>query len=171
MKKLLIIGAGGYGQTVADVAAQLGCYETIRFLDDGKTGPQILGRCQEYAGFLDEDTHIYPAFGSNELRMRWLEKLLEEGRTVPTLVHPRAYVSPRAALGTGTVVLPMAVVNTGTEVGRGCILNIGCLIDHDCIIEDGVHLCAGVVIKAENRIRSGSKLESGEVVFARVHPV
>ena len=35
MKALLILGAGGYGKTVADVAEQLGCYDSIRFLDDG----------------------------------------------------------------------------------------------------------------------------------------
>ena len=36
MKRLMILGAGGYGKTVADVAAQLGCYEQIVFLDDAQ---------------------------------------------------------------------------------------------------------------------------------------
>ena len=37
MKKLLILGAGGYGKTILDVAEQLGCYEKIAFLE-----PEIL---------------------------------------------------------------------------------------------------------------------------------
>ncbi len=171
MKKLLILGAGGYGKTVADVAAQLGSYGAVCFLDDGAQGEHILGRCQDYVNFSPEEYEIYPAFGSNELRRNWLSRLLERGYTVPTLVHPRAYVSPLASLGTGTVVLPMAVVNTGVTVGDGCIVNIGALIDHDCIVEAGVHLCPGVVVKAQNRIPWGSKIESGEVIQARTLPL
>ena len=171
MKKLLILGAGGYGKTVADVACQLGIYDKIAFLDDGKTGPEILGKCEEYALFAGEDTEIYPAFGNNEIRMDWIARLMAEQISVPTLVHPKAYVSPKAKLGQGTVVLPMAVVNTGVTVERGCIVNIGALVDHDCHIEEGCHLCPGVVIKAENRIAVGSRLESGTVVMNRMYPL
>ncbi|MBQ3194479.1 MAG: hypothetical protein IJB59_13025 [Oscillospiraceae bacterium] len=171
MKKLLILGAGGYGKTIADVARQMDCYDKIAFLDDGKQGPDILGRCEEYTMFCDDRTEVYPAFGNNEARMNWLNRLLEEEIPVPTLVHPSAYVSPCAVLGEGTVVLPMAVVNTGVTVEAGCIINIGALIDHDCVIEAGVHLCPGVIVKAENRIASGEKIESGEVILARIYPV
>ena len=170
MKKLLILGAGGYGRTVADVAAQLG-YDEIRFLDDSRTGENILGKCDEYGRFLDRDTDIYPAFGHNGHRMKWLELFREKGLSVPTLVHPRAYVSPAAKLGTGTVVLPMAVVNTGVTVREGCIINIGALVDHDCILEAGVHLAPGAIVKAENRIKAGSKIESDIIVQNREFPL
>ena len=169
--KLLILGAGGYGKTVADVAKQTGEFEKIAFLDDGRAGSGVLGRCEEYAMFCDEDTAVYPAFGNNALRMEWLEVLMEEGIQIPTLVHPSAYVSPTAVLGEGTVVLPMAVVNTGVTVGSGCIINIGALIDHDTVIEDGVHLAPGAIVKAENRIAEGSKIDSGEVIENRQYPL
>ena len=65
MKKLLILGAGGYGRTVEDVAKQLGCYQKIAFLDDGKAGvPGILGKCDDFLQFADESTEMYPAFGN-----------------------------------------------------------------------------------------------------------
>ena len=102
--------------------------------------------------------------------MAWLQKIKEAGIPVPSFVHPRAYVSPEAAIGEGTAVLPFAVVNTGVTVGAGCIINIGVLIDHDTVIEDGVHLCPGVVVKAENRIAAMSRLESGTVIMARQIP-
>ena len=171
MKKLLILGAGGYGKTVADVAAQLGIYDKIAFLDDGRTGDGILGICGEYASFADGKTEMYPAFGNNETRIQWLKKLQETGIPLPVLVHPRAYVSPTASLGSGTVVLPMAVVNTGVTVEAGCIINIGVLIDHDCVIEAGCHLAPGAIVKAENRICAGSKIESGMVIQNREYPL
>ena len=171
MKKLLILGAGGYGKTILDVAEQLGCYEKIAFLDDNASGSNILGKCKEYPMFADEWTEIYPAFGNNEIRMQWLEHLEEEGIGIPTLVHPRAYVSPKATLGTGTMILPMAVVNTGVRVGNGCIVNIGALVDHDTVLEDGVHLAPGAVVKAENRIPEKSKIDSNRVVENREYPL
>ena len=171
MRKLLILGAGGYGKTILDLAEHLGCYDKIAFLDDGRTGSNILGICGEYDMFADEDTEIYPAFGNNEIRMRWLEQLEGEGISIPTLVHPRAYVSPKAVLGVGSAVLPMAVVNTGVTVGNGCIINIGALVDHDSVLEDGVHLAPGAIVKAENRIPEKYKIESGTVVENREYPL
>lgn len=171
MKKLLILGAGGYGKTIADVASQLGTYTSIAFLDDGQTGDNILGKCGEYAAFVEGQTDVYPAFGNNEIRMRWIRQLLEEGICVPTLVHPRAYISPTARLEAGVTVLPMAVVNTGVTVETGCIINIGVLIDHDSVIGAGCHLSPGTIVKAENRIPGGIKLESGAVIENRQYPL
>ena len=171
MKKLLILGAGGYGKTIADVAAQLGCYEQIAFLDDVSADSRVLGRCTDYLQFADGSTEMYPAFGNNELRMKWLDMLEEEGITVPTLVHPRAYVSPSAKVGAGTVVLPLSVVNTNVTVGNGCIINIGALIDHDSVVGDGTHLAPGAIVKAENRVPEGIKIDSGEVIKNRAYPL
>ncbi len=169
--KLLILGAGGYGKTVADLAEQLGCYEGIAFLDDSRTGEGILGKCGDFPRFAHEDTQMYPAFGSNAVRIRWLKSLRDAGIRIPSLVHPRAYVSPKARLGEGTVVLPMAVVNTGVTVEAGCIINIGALVDHDSVIEEGTHLAPGAIVKAENRIPAGSKIDSGTVIENRQYPL
>ncbi len=169
--RLIILGAGGYGKTVADVARQLGTYDSACFLDDGKEGREILGKCGDFSQFIEGNTHFYPAFGNNAIRLAWLHRLKEAGAEIPTLVHPRAYVSPTAVLGEGTVVLPLAAVNTGVRVETGCIINIGALIDHDCVIEAGAHLCPGAVVKAENRVPAGAKIESGEVILARVLPL
>ncbi len=171
MKKLLILGSGGYGKTIADVAAQIGTYGQIAFLDDGREGEDVLGKCGDYARFAEAFDEMYPAFGNNEIRMNWLKTLLEEGIPVPTLVHPKAYVSPRATLGAGTMVLPMAVVNTGVTVGNGCIINIGAMVDHDSVIGDGVHMAPGAIVKAENRIPAGCKIEAGQVIENRQYPL
>ena len=38
---LVLIGAGGFAQTVADIASQTGKYKNISFLDDKKVGDRI----------------------------------------------------------------------------------------------------------------------------------
>lgn len=161
---LIILGAGGYGHTVADVAEQLNKYQNIIFLDDATEHP-----CSEYANYAEDE--VYPAFGNNRARLDWVNRLEQEGFCVPTLVHPTAYVSPKAKLCSGTVVLPKAAVNTDVVVEKACIINLGALIDHGCVIEEGCHICLGAIVKGENRIQSMTKIEAGEVIEARIFPV
>ena len=169
--RLVIIGAGGYGQTVCDVAEQSGKYEKIVFLDDNKTDESVVGKCADFEKFIDADTEIYTAFGNNEGRIAFIEKLEKAGAGIPTLVHNTAYVSPRASVAKGTVVLPMAVVNTDTVVEKGCIINCSSVVDHGCVIEKGVHVCLGAVVKAENRIPALMKIEAGTVIENRTYKI
>lgn len=167
MKRLIILGGGGYGCTVADVAAQTGQFGEISFLDDNSTALDVIGKCAEFERFRDGQTAFYPAFGNNEGRLKWLYRLREAGCAVPTIIHLTAYVSPTAQVEPGTVILPHAVVNTGCVVKSGCIVNCGAIVDHGCVLEEGVHICLGAVVKAENRIPRCMKIEAGEVVQNR----
>ena len=169
--RLIILGAGGYGQTVADLAQQSGRYEEIYFLDDQKQAAEVLGTCDEFQNFINEETEMYPAFGNNAGRINWLDRLQEAGAAIPTLIHRTAYVSPRATIGQGTMVLPGAIVNTDCVVKRGCIINCGAVVDHGCVIEEGVHVCLNTVIKAENRIPRCMKIEACEVIPLRTYPL
>lgn len=100
--RLIILGMGGYGRTIADVAEQTGMYEEIIFLDD--QADQAMDTCASYWKYADRDVQMYPAFGNNKLRTEWVEKLKKEGISVPMIVHPFAYVSPKAKLSEGCVV-------------------------------------------------------------------
>lgn len=50
-KKLLIIGAGGHGKVVAEVAAACG-YDNVKFLDDNS--PEAIGKIKDMASFIKE---------------------------------------------------------------------------------------------------------------------
>lgn len=152
--KLVVLGAGGYGRTVADLAEQLG-YDVI-VLDDNSDK-----KCDT---FKEYNCPVIPAFGNNEFRLEWCKKILDAGGELATLIHPHAYVSPKATVERGTVILPGAIVNTGTKVGMGAIVNLGAMIDHDCIIEEGCHICVGAIEKGENRIPRCTKIEAGHIV-------
>lgn len=169
--RLIILGAGGYGCTAADVASQTGKYDAILFLDDNSRQEKVSGKCTDYLAYADENTEFYPAFGNNEGRMSWLEKLSAGGCRIARIVHPTAYVSPTAHIADGCVILPHAIVNTGCEVRAGCIVNCGAIIDHGCILEEGAHVCLGAIVKAENRIPRCMKIEAGAIIANRTYPV
>lgn len=162
--RLIILGAGGHGKVVADLAKQTGKYKEIFFLDDNSQEAEVIGKCSQYLEFQSADTEMYPAFGKNTARIQWENKLLEADIRLAKIIHPLAYISPLAEVASGCVIMPYAVVNTGTKIKKACIINIGAMVDHDCILEEGCHLAPGAIVKGENHLPEGMKVDSGEVV-------
>lgn len=158
MKRLVILGAGGYGRTVKDIAEQLG-FSTI-VLDDANPVHPL----SSFQSYINSSTSFIPAFGNNAFRMEWINRIDENGGQLATLIHTTAYVSPTASINSGTVILPHAIINADVVVGKGCIINLGAIVDHGCVLEEGVHICLGAIVKGENRIEKCSKIEAGEVV-------
>lgn len=75
MKRLVILGSGGYGHTVADVAEQVG-YNVV-FLDDAI--PEF--PLASFTDYITPDTSFIPAFGNNAFRMEWINRI--EARDLP----------------------------------------------------------------------------------------
>ena len=165
MKRLVILGFGGYGKTIEDVVLSAKMFDEIIFLDDKAKDDKVKGVCKDYVNYIDENTWFYPAFGNNNLRVEWIYLFNGANAQVPTIIHPSAYVSPNAVVEAGCAVLPNAAINATAKVRTGCIVNFGAVIDHDVIIEKGVHLCINSVVKAYNRIAPFAKIEAGQVIF------
>lgn len=160
--RLCILGAGKYGKEIEDIAEQTGKYQAIYFLDDNASC--ALGKCSDYIEQMDSDTEFYVAFGNNELRKKWINTVKETGGKLATIVHPTAYISPKAKIGTGVAVLPMALINTNSVIEDGCMINSGAIIDHDVTIGECTHICVGAIVKADNKIPDGIKIEAGTVI-------
>ena len=165
MKKLLIIGAGGFGHMIKETAAELG-YEEIVFLDDAVKGADVIGKCCDYQAFLSEYDTAVAGLGDNGMRLYWTEKLAEAGYNVPAVIHPSAVVSPSAKIGQGSFVMQRAVVNTNVVIEDGVLVNSGAVVDHDSYVASGAHIGLGSVVKANCTINKKKKVEAGEVVFS-----
>lgn len=165
MRRLLILGAGGMGRMVQETALQLG-YDDIAFLDDAKKERDVIGKCCDYGEFLKFYDSAVAAFGDNNMRLLWTERLMEAGYQVPALVHPSAVVSPNAVVGRGCFILQRAVVNRGTVMEHAVLVNSGAVVDHDSYLGSGVHIGLGSVVKSNCTIAPGVKVEAGEVIFS-----
>ena len=161
-KSLLIIGAGGHGKVVAEVAAACG-YDNISFLDDNRE--EAIGKINEMKAFCNQFANAFVGIGNTQFRNKMIKELLEIGYEVPVLVHPTAYVSKTAKISAGTVVEPLAIVNTNSVIGKGCIVSVGANVDHDTVLEDCVHVNAGAIVKAGAHVEENRKLEAGEVIL------
>ncbi len=138
--KLYIIGAGGHGKVLADIAVKCG-YTEIAFLDDHATGDcmgvPIVGVGMDIDALAAPDVEFIIAVGNNATRKR-----IAEAHDVrwATLIHPSAQIGMHVSIGCGTVVVAGAVVNPCATVGKHCIINTCAVVEHDNVLEDYVHI-------------------------------
>lgn len=146
MKDLVIIGAGGHGRVVADIAQKSGTYDTILFLDDENEketmGLPVVGKASDAEKYINTED-IFVAIGNNDIRAKFIEGLIEMGARIPTLIHPSAVIGACVEIGAGTAIMAGAVVNPCVKIGKGVILNTCCSVDHDCVVGDYCHVSVG----------------------------
>jgi len=144
--RLIIIGAGGHGKVIADIATKIG-YSKIGFADDNATGEcmgfPIMAKVSQLDSLNDGNTDFVIGVGNNAVRKSIAEKY---NVNWVALVHPSAQIALNVTLGKGTVVMAGAVVNPCATIGEHCIINTGAIAEHDNIIENYVHLSPKVAL-------------------------
>ena len=171
---LLIAGAGGHGRVAAEIAALMGRWERIAFLDDRHpvlkeaAGLPVIGTLDAGRAPDEDYRSAIVAIGDAGLRLSWLDRFSEKGFALPTLVHPTAWVSGDAEIGEGTVVCAQAAVVCGARIGRGTIINTGATVDHDCVLGEGVHVCPGAHLGGAVHVGKGSWIGIGASVVQGV---
>lgn len=166
MKKnsLIIIGAGGHGKVIADIAIKLG-YTDIKFVDDNLTGFcmdfPIVGKTCDITALNKENTDFVIGVGNNGVR-----KKISESYNVNwvTLIHPSAQISINVDIGVGSVIMALAVVNANTTIGKHCIINSCSVVEHDNIIEDFVHISPKAALGGAVHVGKGSHVGIGSTV-------
>lgn len=170
--RLLILGAGGHGKVIADVAKKMNCWTEIAFLEDNPAKAEglpyeIIGRVEEFDQFL-EKYDLMVGIGANERREELQLKLETAGASMATILHPSAILGGNVTIGEGSVVMAGVIINTGTKIGKGCILNTAATIDHENNIEDFVHLSPGVHTAGNVTVRTLTWLGIGSSVIQNI---
>lgn len=168
MKNLIIIGAGGHGKVIADIALKLKKWNRVMFLDDIVTKKSVMnidvvGKIDKAILYKDEADFVV-AIGSNFYRDKIQCSLEKKGLSIVSLIHPNDIIGTDVRIGNGTVIMAGAVINSSCSIGKGCIINTNCNIDHDNIIEDFVHISPGVNLAGNVKIGTKSWIGVGSSV-------
>ena len=127
-EKLLLVGAGGFGRVVSELARQ--SYDCA-FVDDGAPvgaqicGIPVVGTVADLSELRRDYARLVVVIGNNEFRAQLYRRAAALGYEFPNLIAPSAYISPYASLGWGCVVLNNALVQNGAAVGNGVLINPG----------------------------------------------
>lgn len=151
---------------VAELAELCG-HQVAGFVDRTPSGQNVCSEDDAHRGFASGELpfaaeRFVPAIGDCRVRLELATRYAD--LLAAPLVHPRAWVSPSATLGAGTVVLPMGSVQTLAKVGVAVIVHGGVVVDHDAVIEDGVYLAPGAVVCGGGIVTRGTLLPAGSVV-------
>ena len=177
MKKIILIGAGGQARACIDVIEQCKKYRIAGLISKKEKmvstvfGYPVLGTDQEIKKISKRIKYALISVGQikvPKIRINLYNKAIKAGFKLPVIKSPYAYVSPRAKIGKGTIIMHGAVVNANAIIGKNCIINTGCIIEHDVIVEDHCHISTGAILNGKVFLGKGSFVGSGSVVREEV---
>ncbi len=144
--RLIIVGSGGHGKVVADIALKNG-YTDINFVDDNEVGAcmgfPIIGKCCDLEKLNDGKTDFIIGIGNNRIRKSIAERY--EVNWI-SLVHPSVQIAFQVSFGVGSVIMAGAVINPCVSIGKHCIINTHAIVEHDNIIKDFAHISPNAVL-------------------------
>ncbi|MBP98384.1 acetyltransferase [Candidatus Poribacteria bacterium] len=169
MSNIILIGAGGHAQSCIELIESSNMYKIAGLIDKNKNTPDLLG---------------YPILGSDEdliqIRLVYDTAIVAIGQIktakyriksfnylnhldfdLPILISPRAYVSPRAKIGKGTVVLHDVCINAGAVIGENCIINTKSIIEHNVKVGNHCHISTAAVLNGDVIVGARTFVGSG----------
>lgn len=180
-RDLVILGAGGMGQEVADLvqaAASDGPrWRLIGFVDDDSSlhGLEVLGLpvLGDHRWLSGRRAALAVGVGAPAARRRaWTAARSIGDFEAPALVHPTAYVGSGCELGEGTVVGAHATLTADVAVGRFGIVNVGATVSHNArlaafaTVAPGAHLAGNVHLGEGSDVGIGASVTQGNTVGA-----
>ncbi|MBQ3014425.1 MAG: acetyltransferase [Clostridia bacterium] len=196
MKKIIIVGAGGFGREllwwIKDINKVTPTWEIAGFLDDDlhaldgyACDYSVIGTIKDWQPKEDEEFAL--ALGSPSLKRKIVAQMKEKGAKFATVVHPTAMLSEFATVGEGLIMFPNSKISCDSRVGDFVTL-LSTLIGHDTVIGDytvisggcnvvrnvtignDVFLAAGVCIAQDVTVGDGAYLGLGSVILKDVKP-
>ena len=172
-KEIVLIGAGGHARACIDVIEQDGGFQIVGLVGKNEEiGSEVLGyevlsddsKLLELAKRIPYALITVGQIHNSENRINLFQTAANAGFTLASIRSPLAYVSPKAGIGVGTIIMHDAIVNAGAKIGNNCIINSKTLIEHDSVISDNCHISTGVIINGHVTVLSGSFIGSGSVI-------
>jgi sugar O-acyltransferase (sialic acid O-acetyltransferase NeuD family) len=188
LKKLIILGAGGYAQEVLwivdDLNSQRPTWDFIGFIDamaPGRKG-QLLYDRPILGGWDDvsqqEEIYFACGIGSPDSRARECAEATRRGYRAATLIHPSVISAHHVQVGEGTVIGAGCILAPYAILGRHCSLNLGVTIGHNslmgdfCVLSPGAQLLGAaelserVFLGANATVYLGRKVGAGSIIGA-----
>ena len=167
MDRILVLGSGGHSLVVVDTIRCLYPGIHIALLDDNPQCLSAIGPLSLISSpdILSSFDFAFVAIGHPTVRQSLHSSLIGLGYSIPTIVHPRAYISPSSTLGMGTIVLSNSSVQSSASIGDGVIINNSVSIDHDTTVGSFAHICPGCNVAGGVTIGSRAWIGIGSCVI------
>lgn len=183
MKQLIIIGAGGMGRSMYDMACNsigYGTEYTIKgYIDDNlaaldgfATYPPVLARISDYMPSSD-DVFICSIGGA--ARRKCIEGIAAQGGHFINLIHKTAFIGTNTTMGEGNIIGSYARIACDSKIGSHNLIQNYANIAHDCRLGDFnrvdcyVMMVGGSELQDETNIYTRAIINYKVVVESNAH--
>ena len=185
-KKIVLIGAGGFGREVAIMIEEINLvkkrFELLGFLDDGPNfdensdinGYPWLGPTSWILDHKD-DVVCTCTISNPAIKSRIQRELTDKGVRFQTIMAVTSGVARSSVIGPGSVLYWNVGVSVNCKVGAGVLLNDGVKLGHDVVIGDfvsvfpGTGISGGTTVGEEASIGGHAFIVPGKKIGDRAH--
>ena len=175
-KKLVIIGAGGFGREIlyqlAEVNRKTDLYEIVGFVDDtpelqDKTinGYPVMGDLQWLIDY-DREICAVICIGNSKARQKVVEKIsVNPNISFPTFIADDVRFAEDLEYGQGCIICLSSILTVNVMMGNFVIVNLDCTIGHDAILDDFVTLYPSVNVSGNVHIGCCTEIGTGSNII------
>ncbi|MDD3139532.1 MAG: acetyltransferase [Lachnospiraceae bacterium] len=175
MKKLYIVGCGGFGREVLWLARRINEVKSewniMGFIDDNEElhgtyqdELKVVGGC-DYLTNLDTECWVVCAVGSAVIKEQIVQKLQCEHIHFATLIDPSVLISDRVLVGQGTIICAGTILTVDISIGNHVIINLDCTLGHDVDIQDYVTIYPSVNVSGNVSVGKKAELGTGAAII------
>ena len=142
MKKIAIIGTGGFAKEVYCLISDLGldqnfdCFFEPNFNSTLHTNLKLFDKPILPLSTIDTNKHIFSiAIGNSLIREKIINQLPNNIEYI-TLIHPSVIFSKYIDVGKGSIICAGSILKCNIKIGKHSHLNTNSTIGHDCNIND-----------------------------------
>lgn len=163
MKKIVILGAGGFAREVAWLIEEINNknkeWDLLGFIEEGNTNVgtvlnnyKILGDFEWFKDNKHDNLFYISAVGDPNLRLKFSEAAKKLNVKPATLIHPNAKMSNYNIIGEGTIICAGAIITTNVKIGKHVVISVNSIISHDSIICDFSTILPSVTVSGNVQI-------------------
>ncbi len=181
MKHLVIIGAGGMGRTMFDMARESVGYgvdfdikgyidDNTHALDAFSNYPPMLSSIADY---LPQPDDIFICSIGGISRRKCMEEIISRGGRFLTMIHKTARLGTNVHIGDGTVIGAFTSIGADARVGKCNLIQSYTVIGHDSRIGDWnridthVTLVGGTIVEDEADIHTAAMISHNVTIESR----
>lgn len=166
-----IVGAGGHSRAIYSWLTQSDWfYNEVQFLDSKKKnkdesifGQPLIKIDWELVHNINSDVFII-ALGSNDLRRRVYESLLNANKAIGGVVHKSVNLGVGTTIDKTTSIGPQCIIGSLVTIKENTIINSGTIIEHESIIGAHTHIAPGAKIAGRVKIGDNTLVGIGAII-------
>ena len=167
-KKIILVGAGGHAKSCIDIIEKIKNFKIIGLIEKKFKKKSINSYPLVKFKKVKKNTfYLLICIGqilNSNLRKKLFKEGIGKGYKFTKIISPNSYVSSKAKIGDGTIVMHGAIVNAGAVIGKNCIINSKSLIEHDVTIGDHCHISTGAILNGGVSLKDDSFVGSGSII-------